>query len=131
LPFAIHEPVNLPVKYTPYDVFTDTVAAVGIELFPQIVTGAAGGDFGNQFGGSFDVVILADASLATSLRPDDQESVGLRLVVQIEANASIIASLDTGGVRFIIPQPGDQPGMRAVRSGSSRCIAIFKMTAIG
>jgi hypothetical protein len=29
------------------------------------------------------------------------------------------------------PRTADQPQMKAVRSGSSRCIAIFKMTAIG
>ena len=39
------------------------VAPVGVELFPEVVTGAAGRDFRDQLGRSLYVIILADAGL--------------------------------------------------------------------
>ncbi len=79
VPVAVHEPVDLAIKDPPDDVLADAVAPVGVQLFPEVVTGAAGRDFRNQLGRSLDVIILADAGLSTPLGPDDQVSVGLGL----------------------------------------------------
>src|SRR5208337_4845683 len=111
-PFAVHEPVDLAIKDPPDDVLADAVAPVGVQLFPEVVTGAAGRDFRDQLGRSLYVIILADAGLSTPLGPDDQVSVGLGFVIQVQADAAIVARLDPGRVRFIIRQPGNQPGMR-------------------
>ena len=45
-----HEPVDLPIEDAPDDVFAGTVAPVSGELIPEVVTGAAGSDFGDQVG---------------------------------------------------------------------------------
>src|SRR5271157_3382991 len=34
------------------------------------------------------------------------------VVIQVQADAAVIARLDPGGVGFVVPQPGNQPGMR-------------------
>ena len=73
-PFAVHEPVDLAIKDPPDDVLADAVAPVGVQLFPEVVTGAAGRDFRDQLGRSLYVIILADAGLSTPLGPDDQVS---------------------------------------------------------
>ncbi len=49
-PSAVHEPIDLAVKHTPDDVFANAVAPVGVQLFSQVVTGAAGRDFGDELG---------------------------------------------------------------------------------
>ena len=100
-PFAVHEPVDLAVEDPPDDILAHAVSAVGVELLPQVVTDAAGGDFRDQLGRSLDVIILADAGLSPMFGQDDQEGVGLGFVVQVQADGAVIARLDPGRVRFI------------------------------
>ncbi len=52
VPVALHEPVDLAIKDPPDDVLAYTVALVGVPLFSEVVTGAAGRDFRDQFGRS-------------------------------------------------------------------------------
>ena len=83
-----------------------------MELLAQIDADAAGRHLGDEIRRPFDVVILADPDLSTPLRPDEQEGVRLGFVVQIQADASVISGLDSRGVRLVVSQPGDEPGVR-------------------
>ena len=64
------EPVDLALEDTPDDVLADTVALVSLEFGVQVVTLAAGGDFGNEVGRSVDVVVRIDFDLTTILPGD-------------------------------------------------------------
>ena len=103
---AEDKPVDLAIEHAPDHVFADAIAAIDLALRPQIVADAAGGDLGHELRGSRDVVVIVDASLATAIRSNDQVCVGLGLVVQVQADAAVVAGLDAGGLRIIEAQPG-------------------------
>lgn len=51
-PVTEKEPVDRAIEDAPYHVLAHLVAAVGRQILPEIVAGAAGGNLGDQLGGS-------------------------------------------------------------------------------
>src|SRR5208337_1645464 len=105
-PLAEHEPVDLAVEHAPDNVFADAVAAVNLELDAQIVTGTTRSDLGHKLGSTLEVIVIADPCLAAESGINDQASVWLRFVVQVQPNAAIVAGFDAGSASLILTQPG-------------------------
>src|SRR5436189_6322388 len=86
-----HEPIDRTIINSPDNVFENTVAAVNVKLRIQIEAGAACRHFASKFGSAFQVIILADLSLAAEFRFDEHDGVWLGLVIHVETNRTIIA----------------------------------------
>src|SRR5262249_23607224 len=56
-PVAVNEPVDLSIEDPPDDILADPVAAIDVQLLPQVIADAAGRDLRDQFGSPFDVVV--------------------------------------------------------------------------
>src|SRR5947207_8207646 len=78
----------------------------------KIITGAAGGNFANQFGRAFDIAVTISAGLSAMIRKNSKESVRLRFVIQVYAQGGIVASLHSWSIGTVVAQPGDQVEMR-------------------
>ena len=86
----------------------------------QVVAVAADGDFRDQFRRAADVFAIV-TRLAAKLRDYTEIDVRLRLVVPIEADGSVVATLDAGRGDAICAQPCYQIKMRATMfSGNGR-----------
>src|SRR5208282_1973198 len=106
------EPVDLALEDAPDEVLADTVALVRLEFLVQVVTLAAGGDFGDEIGRSVDVVIRVDLDLTTRLGLDKKNGVGLGHVAQVQAHTGVITELDSGRPRSVKEEPTDQTRVR-------------------
>ena len=102
---AQDEPVELLIVDAPDEIFADAVAAVDVELGVQVVAGAAGSHLGHQLGRLFDVIVGADARLAAARRVDQQQGVGLRLVVQVKPDRRIVGTCYSRRGGFVGAQP--------------------------
>src|SRR5688500_2669301 len=89
------EPIQRFVQYAPHDILLYAIAAKSLELVAQIVAGSTRSHFRDQFGRSFDVVVLADADLPAELRLDEKDHIRLGLVGEIEPHRSIVACVDS------------------------------------
>ena len=101
--FAVpqHEPIDLPIEHAPDDVFPHAIAAINVEFGVQVVAGTACRNLGDELGGVFDVVVGGDPRLAAMVRVDEKDRVGLRLVVQVQANARVVGTDDAWSGRFV------------------------------
>ena len=59
----------------------------------KLDTDRARSHFHNQLGGPFNVIVVGDPRLAAIFRIDQQEAVGLRLVVEIEPALALSATM--------------------------------------
>ena len=83
---------RLPDPTAPHDVLAHSVATVNVQFRVQIETGTAGRDLGDQFRSALEVVILADPRLPLFPRVDEQNRIGLGLVVQVESRCCCLPS---------------------------------------
>jgi hypothetical protein len=72
-----HEPIHLTFEYPVNDIFSDTIATIGVELVVQIIAGAARSDLGDKIGSALNIAVIVDLNLVTALRLDEEEAVGL------------------------------------------------------
>ena len=101
--FPQYEPIDLPIEHAPDDVLPYAIAAINVELGVQVVAGTACRDLGDELRGVFKVVVGGDSRLAAMIRVDEKDRVGLRLVVQVEANAGVVGTDDAGRGDFVNP----------------------------
>ena len=97
------EPIDSVIEHAPDDVFAYSVAAINDELCPEAEACTICRDVGDELRGIFDEIINGDCRLATVVGVDEENDVGLRLIVQVEAHASIVGSNDPGVVLSKLP----------------------------
>ena len=69
----------------PDQILANPIAAIRILLLVQIVRSAAGCHLGGKFRRTFDKIIFTVTRLPARVRENSQNSVGLRLVIQVQA----------------------------------------------
>ena len=62
----------------------------------QVIACAAGGDLGDQLGRALDIIVLADPALPATLTFDEEQVVRLGHVVEVEADAGVVAAPTPG-----------------------------------
>ena len=78
------EPVYVPVIHAPHDILLHAIAPVDFAFDMQIIRSAARRDFHNQFRGTLQVIIIADAGMATRCCINPQHGVWLWFIVWIK-----------------------------------------------
>src|SRR5271157_3996147 len=104
-PLAEYEPVDSPIADTADQIFADTVAPVSAELVVQVVTGGAGRDFGDEIRRALDVAVLVDLNLTAMLGLDEEHTIGLWLVVEVQPHGAADTSLHPRSPGFVMSQP--------------------------
>jgi hypothetical protein len=107
-PFAQFPPVHPALIRLGYEILLHAAAGVDALFVVQVVGGAAGGDFDNQVGRTFDVVVAGNARAPAVDRFEAQEGIGLMLILQVEQNRRVIAPVNARRCGAVHAQPGNQ-----------------------
>ena len=89
--FAENESVDRGILHAPDKIFAYPIAAISIQLRPQILTHCARRHFRDEFGSALNISIPIDLCLPTTNWIDQKTQVRLRFVVDIEPYRGVIA----------------------------------------
>src|SRR5262249_30258786 len=103
-----HEPVDGTIADTPDEILAHTIATVDAKFGMQVDADGAGRHLHGKFGSSDDVAVLVDGSLTTTCRLDQQQTVWLWFIVEVEPDGRVVAEADARRKGPIDTQPGDQ-----------------------